>query len=1049
MRKVWYSFLAFILFAVFVTPTQAAWNTAQHDFQRTGYNPASSIDQARLTKVWTYLHPTHGALWSDPVELNGRVFATFGSFSAADDLLEAVDMNTGALLWSAALPSTGAAARGTPTAATVDTTGAGDFADLVYVVSGASGFSAGIRCFRGADGTQKFAASSGAQRIRYSRPALADTNSDGKYDIVVAGTEGGSLYAWDASTGAFAWSASLDLGYWIFFGPSTSADGEVIYCGTWDLLATGHGRVHAIDATTGATLGVFDPVINGAYEDEGYPAAVVYIDDSTVCAAGYGVNGTDGRYTILDRNAGLLGQGSVNNRAVFASGAIYPDPLSTDTLFIVPTEGAFGAFGVGIIARARDIPTMRGGGSGFRYNFFACTDAGFLPESPISVANSPDSYGVAAINTDDPDAKLYIFPAKSATGTTNTGYWNKSYGLSAGFLQRSGTAMVDGLNDSGIVFVTLEGYGSLHGFRNLSTPRARWTDASGCLSAAALNVPLAFGGTTADTITFFNIGDASGSYSVAGESVLVAGRLTKESISKVQVEYSSVSPARQALADDFTDQMTITGKERFFSKRISADRRIFLTDIHPDLLTKTSFANKKRILPTSTGVAAPPSWLTVTDLTGGGPIAAGDSANIELVASSANLGLGTYYAQLHFTVTPDEPDPDFYGGTDVVLPITLIVGFVPEEVVITTPLVEKLVTNYSALANDAGTQNFVYNGVNELFDGGIIIGNGPTTLIMDVAAHVQAGIIPDTSIGVTDLVDSTITYTRYIDNAGLGIRVGQTTKTFADTSRAGFVLYRLEITNIADSLIPSLGVGLYFDWDIDASTYATNLGGMDTAYKVFYQYDNGNPALRFGVMGIPFNSPVYGYELLDNNVYVYPNSDLVDDSVWAIMTRASFSSTGAGGPEDHSMILTLSLADLDSGATRVEEFALFGYDTTQVTTDSLANLINATATSVRNVKSEVANVPKSFELNQNFPNPFNATTQIRFSVPKASHVQLQIFDILGRKVKSLVNENLTAGYKQITWDGKNESGDEVASGVYFYRIKTGDFQTTKKMVLLK
>ena len=95
MRKVWYSFLAFVLFAVLTTPLQAAWNTAQHDFQRTGYNPASSIDQARLTKVWTYIHPTQFALWSDPVGLNGRVFATFTSFGQTANQVQALDINTG------------------------------------------------------------------------------------------------------------------------------------------------------------------------------------------------------------------------------------------------------------------------------------------------------------------------------------------------------------------------------------------------------------------------------------------------------------------------------------------------------------------------------------------------------------------------------------------------------------------------------------------------------------------------------------------------------------------------------------------------------------------------------------------------------------------------------------------------------------------------------------------------------------------------------------------------------------------------------------------
>jgi hypothetical protein len=277
--------------------------------------------------------------------------------------------------------------------------------------------------------------------------------------------------------------------------------------------------------------------------------------------------------------------------------------------------------------------------------------------------------------------------------------------------------------------------------------------------------------------------------------------------------------------------------------------------------------------------------------------------------------------------------------------------------------------------------------------------------------------------------------------------VVQATKTYADTEKAGFVVYRLEITNMSDTLIPGLAVGLFFDWDV--GDYTTNTGGMDTAYKVFYMYDSPDPAFRFGVMGLPSTSPVQGYQLLDNNVYVYPTNDLVDDSVWSIMTSGNFSTTGAGAPDDHSMLLTLSYGDLDSGATRVEEFALFGYDTTLVTTDSLARLIDATVTSVRNIRAETGNLPESYQLEQNFPNPFNANTLIRFSVPRESHVRLDVFDILGRRVKTLVDERLTAGYKQVTWDGRNEHGDQVASGVYFYRIKSDESQKTRKMVLLK
>jgi hypothetical protein len=93
--------------------------------------------------------------------------------------------------------------------------------------------------------------------------------------------------------------------------------------------------------------------------------------------------------------------------------------------------------------------------------------------------------------------------------------------------------------------------------------------------------------------------------------------------------------------------------------------------------------------------------------------------------------------------------------------------------------------------------------------------------------------------------------------------------------------------------------------------------------------------------------------------------------------------------------------------------------------------------------------PSEFVLSQNYPNPFNPTTKIEFTLAKSGLVTLQIYDVLGRKVRTLVSEELSAGYKSVLWDGKNEDGKDVASGVYFYQLKVGDFSQPKKMLLLK
>ncbi|MGB7063137.1 MAG: SBBP repeat-containing protein [Candidatus Zixiibacteriota bacterium] len=93
--------------------------------------------------------------------------------------------------------------------------------------------------------------------------------------------------------------------------------------------------------------------------------------------------------------------------------------------------------------------------------------------------------------------------------------------------------------------------------------------------------------------------------------------------------------------------------------------------------------------------------------------------------------------------------------------------------------------------------------------------------------------------------------------------------------------------------------------------------------------------------------------------------------------------------------------------------------------------------------------PSRIFLSQNYPNPFNPTTKIEFTLAKSGFVTLQIYDTLGRKVRTLVSEEVSSGYKSVVWDGKNEDGRDVASGVYFYQLKVGDFSEPKKMLLLK
>ncbi len=94
-------------------------------------------------------------------------------------------------------------------------------------------------------------------------------------------------------------------------------------------------------------------------------------------------------------------------------------------------------------------------------------------------------------------------------------------------------------------------------------------------------------------------------------------------------------------------------------------------------------------------------------------------------------------------------------------------------------------------------------------------------------------------------------------------------------------------------------------------------------------------------------------------------------------------------------------------------------------------------------------IPTSFELRQNYPNPFNPSTNISFALPSAEFVRIQIFDVLGSLVTTLLNRDLTAGNYKIAWNGVDQNGASVTTGVYLYKLETGSFTETKKMLLMK
>ena len=98
---------------------------------------------------------------------------------------------------------------------------------------------------------------------------------------------------------------------------------------------------------------------------------------------------------------------------------------------------------------------------------------------------------------------------------------------------------------------------------------------------------------------------------------------------------------------------------------------------------------------------------------------------------------------------------------------------------------------------------------------------------------------------------------------------------------------------------------------------------------------------------------------------------------------------------------------------------------------------------------DVVVIPEKFTIHQNYPNPFNPFTTLRYDLPENALVNIIIYDMLGRHVKTLINQTQDAGYKSVIWDATNDYGKPVSAGIYLYQIQAGEYISTKKMVLLK
>jgi len=243
----------------------------------------------------------------------------------------------------------------------------------------------------------------------------------------------------------------------------------------------------------------------------------------------------------------------------------------------------------------------------------------------------------------------------------------------------------------------------------------------------------------------------------------------------------------------------------------------------------------------------------------------------------------------------------------------------------------------------------------------------------------------------------------------------------SSVAAVGDGVYIYEATTLMDSTSENNGLT---DFWVKASMHE---GTFESEIVSGYSADNILPGVPEGVLA----------SLVDNTVELTWNESIDEDFQYFIIEKIV--------NEVEELIETSDAFFLDENyvSNAVHSYRIASVDHA----GNQSDYSNFVEVAVLGVDGEI--IPAVFALYQNYPNPFNPTTQIKYDLPESANVTINIYDVLGRNISTLVNGLQNAGYHSLRWDAKNNIGEAVSAGMYIYTIQAGDYRATKKMVLLK
>ena len=214
-------------------------------------------------------------------------------------------------------------------------------------------------------------------------------------------------------------------------------------------------------------------------------------------------------------------------------------------------------------------------------------------------------------------------------------------------------------------------------------------------------------------------------------------------------------------------------------------------------------------------------------------------------------------------------------------------------------------------------------------------------------------------------------------------------------------------------------------------------GQLTGNYGIHSRYETQMINLHLSELPLPDSTSNYWSSVIDSvfryieEIYPYVNEIIAADDLAA-----------AQDPNYNSTYYNILWEELDSLTISVIHCAII--DLASIWQTAWINAGSPTLLS-----NDEQSIPNVYVLYENYPNPFNPVTTLRYDLPENGHVNITIYDLLGREVKTLIDQTQNAGYRSVIWNATNDYGKQVSAGIYLYQIQTGEYISTKKMVLLK